>query len=92
MNHLDLSVLRALARLSRARKNVDSEAIALRASGSLDEARASVGRLARLGLVDRTERGMRLTLAGLAVAVASGAPAVAAARPSRERVARRRAA
>jgi RIO-like serine/threonine protein kinase len=75
MNTLDLTVLRALARLSRMRKVVDCEALALRAGGSLEEVRGALGRLSREQLVDRTA-GPRLTMAGLAVAVASGGEAV----------------
>ena len=43
MNNLDLSVLRALARLSRMRKAVDCEALALRAGGSLEDVRGRSG-------------------------------------------------
>jgi RIO-like serine/threonine protein kinase len=92
MNNLDLTVLRALARLSRARKAVDCEALALRAGGSLEDVRGALGRLSREQLVERSS-GVRLTMAGLAVAVASGA-AAAAARSSARRTgsAKRRAA
>ena len=88
MNDMDLSVLRALARLSRMRKSVDCEALALRAGGSSEEVRGALGRLSREQLVDRGA-GTRLTMAGLAVAVASGE---AAARGRRARTIRRRAA
>ena len=70
---LDFIVLRALARLSRKRKAVDCEALALRAGGSLEDVRAALGRLSRAQLVDRTGE-PRLTMAGLAVAVASAGP------------------
>ncbi|MGO8999579.1 MAG: hypothetical protein ACLQVI_40150 [Polyangiaceae bacterium] len=73
MNNLDLAVLRALARLSRMRKVVDCEALALRAGGSLEDVRGALGRLSREQLVDRNATSARLTMAGLAVAVASGA-------------------
>jgi RIO-like serine/threonine protein kinase len=87
MNTLDLTVLRALARLSRMRKVVDCEALALRAGGSLEDVRGALGRLSRAELVDRTA-GARLTMAGLAVAVASGAAAQQRhARPARRRAA-----
>ena len=89
MNNLDFTVLRALARLSRARKGVSYEALALRAGGSLEDVRGALGRLSRAQLVDRSSD-PRLTMAGLAVAVASGAARqVAAAAP---RAAKRRAA
>jgi hypothetical protein len=67
----DLSVLRALVRLSR-RAAVDSEALAVRAGGGLADVRAAVARLEGNGLALRTARGPRPTLAGLAVAVAAG--------------------
>jgi hypothetical protein len=70
------------------RKVVDCESLALRAGGSLEDVRGALGRLSREQLVDRTGH-PRLTLAGLAVAVASGG-AVAQRRPAH--VARRRAA
>lgn len=88
MNNLDLTVLRALARLSRMRKAVDCEALALRAGGSIEEVRGALGRLSREQLVDRAT-GMRLTMAGLAVAVASAGEV---ARGRRARTIRRRAA
>jgi RIO-like serine/threonine protein kinase len=69
----ELTLLRALARLSRMRRAVDLEALALRAGGSVEDVRAAVARLSRASLVDRTG-GLRLTMAGLAVAVASSAP------------------
>jgi RIO-like serine/threonine protein kinase len=75
MTDIDLQVLRAVARLSRMRKAVDCETLALRAGGSPGEVSASLGRLARASLVD-SSRGPRLTMAGLAVAVASGAAVV----------------
>jgi RIO-like serine/threonine protein kinase len=75
MTNLDVSVLRALARLSRTRRAVDCESIALRAGGSLEDVRASLGRLSRASLVERSTT-VRLTMAGLAVAVASGAAVV----------------
>jgi hypothetical protein len=100
MNNLDLTVLRALARLSRMRKAVDCEALAVRAGGSHDDVRAALGRLSRASLVDgadgasalggRSTPDVRLTLAGLAVAVASGgqvARQATRARPSKRHAA-----
>ena len=66
----DLTVLRALARLSRMRKAVNGEALALRAGGSVEEVRGALGRLSRAGLVERSATGVRLTMGGLAMAVA----------------------
>jgi RIO-like serine/threonine protein kinase len=89
---LDLSVLRALARLSRRGKSGELEALAVRSGGTVEEVRGAIGRLSRADLVDRT-RGLRLTMAGLAVAVASAAPVAAGARrPARALAVRRRAA
>jgi RIO-like serine/threonine protein kinase len=83
MNH-DLYVLRALARLSRQRKTVDLESLTIRAGGSVDDVRAALDRLASAALVDRsgTVQEARLTMAGLAVAVASSASSTAMARAS----------
>jgi RIO-like serine/threonine protein kinase len=90
MNKLDLTVLRALARLSRMRKAVDCEALALRAGASVEEVRGALGRLSRADLVDRAAT-PRLTLSGLAIAVASGAQGVRVEKAIRP-LARRRAA
>jgi RIO-like serine/threonine protein kinase len=96
MTNHDLDVLRALARLSRMRKTVDCDALALRSGGSLDEVRVSLGRLARAALVERTDAGARLTMMGLAIAVASArrapAPRREAPRARAPHAARRRAA
>jgi RIO-like serine/threonine protein kinase len=77
MNNHDLDVLRALARLSRMRKAVDGDALALRSGGSLEAVRDSLGRLAQASLVTESANGSgpRLTMAGLALAVASAGSA-----------------
>jgi len=92
MNH-DLFVLRALARLSRRGIAADLESLAIRAGGSTEAVQASLGRLSRAALVDRSgNRGPRLTLAGLAVAVASSkAASESRARPAARAVRRREA-
>jgi hypothetical protein len=69
----DLSILRALVRLSR-RHAADAEALRIRAGGGEAEVRASLARLERQGLALRTARGPRPTLAGVAIALAA-APA-----------------
>jgi RIO-like serine/threonine protein kinase len=97
MDNLDLTVLRALARLSRMRKAVDCESLALRAGGSLEEVRGALGRLSRAQLVDRSgdEGQPSLTMMGLAVAVAfapRGASLVRRVERRRTAVAKRRAA
>jgi len=74
----DTRVLGAMLRLGRYRRAADDEAVALRVGGRASSARASMRRLEQAGLVDlRRGRPARLTMAGLAVAVAvarSGAP------------------
>jgi Mn-dependent DtxR family transcriptional regulator len=67
----DTRVLGAMLRLARYRRAADGEAVALRVGGRASSARASMRRLARAGLVDlRREQPARLTMAGLALAVA----------------------
>jgi len=75
----DTRVLGAMLRLGRYRRAADDEAVALRVGGRASSARASMRRLEQAGLVDlrRGRSPARLTMAGLAVAVAvarSGAP------------------
>jgi hypothetical protein len=93
MNH-DLYVLRALARLSRQRKTVDDESLVLRAGGTTEEVHASLERLAGDGLIawaGLSGQQIRMTLSGLAVAVASAGAARASrstARPFASRTSR----
>lgn len=69
---IDARVLGAMLRLGRHRRAADDEAVALRVGGRPSGARASMRRLARAGLVDlRRGHTARLTMAGLAVAVAA---------------------
>jgi hypothetical protein len=93
----DLSVLRALVRLSRraavdgrrtVAEPIDSEALLSRAGGDVGDVRAAVARLERCGLALRTGRGPRPTLAGLALALAA-APARAPAKARRQNAGRR---
>ena len=67
----DISVLRAILRLARRRLGADLEQISLRVTGEGGDVRSAVRRLERAGLVARTNDTVRLTMAGLAVAVAS---------------------
>lgn len=68
----DILVLRAIVRLSRARKDATSEALLQRCSGGAAAIRGSLRRLAAMGLVERVSSDrVRLTLSGLAVGVAS---------------------
>lgn len=66
------SILRALLRLSRRRALADSGSLLDRVGGTSAELRDALRRLEASGFVDRrTESDVRLTLPGLAVAVAS---------------------
>ena len=71
--HNTLSVLRAIVRLSRTRSNITVDALTARSAGTPTETRLAVRFLAEEGLVLVTELGVRPTLPGLAIAVASGA-------------------
>jgi RIO-like serine/threonine protein kinase len=66
----DLSVLRAMVRLSRAGLAVTVHELLVRAGGEEADVHASLRRLQASGLV----AGTRLTLSGLAVAVSSMPP------------------
>ena len=68
-----LTVLRAIVRLSRSRSNVTLDALTERSAGSPTDTRLAVRFLVEEGFVLVTERGVRPTLPGLAIAVASGA-------------------
>lgn len=71
----DVFVLRALSRLNRRQKPATPSALALRSGGTAAEAVSALARLARAGLVYSAGEGdPRVTLLGLAVAVASAAP------------------
>lgn len=68
---IDIRILRALLRLSRRREAADGDALVLRSGAPPGAVRASLRRLEALGLVEqRVERGPRLTMQGLAAAVA----------------------
>jgi DNA-binding transcriptional ArsR family regulator len=67
----DASVLRAMLRLARHRRQASEDCLADRVGKSERAVRSSLRRLRGLGLVEiRFEAPPRLTLAGLAVAVA----------------------
>ena len=66
-----LALLRGLARLSRRRGPTTDEALAARAGCEPADVRPIVAWLARHGLVSGSGTDLRLTLAGLAYAVAS---------------------
>jgi RIO-like serine/threonine protein kinase len=82
--HYDISVLRAILRLSRHRRSVDQASLALRVEGEASELRAALRRLEAGGLIVRTADTARLTMVGLAVGVASLRQ-----RPNRRRTAAR---
>ena len=63
-------VLRALLRLSRRRLPADDDAIVLRVGAPPAAIRVATRRLDAMGLVERRTGSTRLTMAGLAVAVA----------------------
>lgn len=69
---IDTMVLRAMLRLARRRQAADVGEVALRVGGSASDVRAALRRLDSGGLVERRlSEAPRLTLAGLAVAVAT---------------------
>jgi hypothetical protein len=68
--NFDAMVLRAMLRLARRREEAGEEALAVRVGGDHGAVRMAVRRLAACGLVDRGRGQPRLTMAGLAVAVA----------------------
>lgn len=66
------SILRALLRLARRRSAADSERLLDRVGGTTAELRDALRRLETDGFIDRrAEDNVRLTMPGLAVAVAS---------------------
>jgi Mn-dependent DtxR family transcriptional regulator len=84
----DAMVLRAILRLARRRQAAEDGEIAVRVGQSTSAVRASLRRLDALGLVEpRFHGGARLTMAGLALALAmlpgAARPASAALRSPR---------
>jgi DNA-binding IclR family transcriptional regulator len=67
---LEIDVLRALLRLARRRTPPTLEQLFVRVGGDEPAVRLALRSLARRGLVQRTPAGLRLSLPGLAVAVA----------------------
>lgn len=68
----EIDVLRALFRFSRRRKSPTLESLVTRLSSDESTVRRALFTLAKTGLIQRTPAGLRLTLEGLAVAVAAG--------------------
>lgn len=80
---LEIDVLRALLRLARRRTPPTLEQLVVRVGGEEADVRRALGSLAKSGLVQRTPAGLRLSLAGLAVAIACAQrPATRPARPA----------
>ncbi|MBX3210067.1 MAG: hypothetical protein KF764_33865 [Labilithrix sp.] len=79
---LEIDVLRALLRLARRRTPPTLEQLVVRVGGEETDVRRALGSLARSGLVQRSPAGLRLSLAGLAVAVACARRPAAPARPA----------
>lgn len=80
---LDIDVLRALLRLARRQTPPTMEQLVVRVGAEPEAVRRSLVALAKNGLVQKTPGGLRLSLPGLAVAVAyaqrpSAAPAARA--------------
>lgn len=71
----DISVLRAILRLSRHRRSVDQASLVLRVEGDDADVRGALRRLESEGLVLRTADITHLTMMGLAVGVALRAQA-----------------
>ncbi len=86
MNY-ETEVLKAILRLSRRRNAAEADSILVRVGGQLSDLRAALRKLEQSGLVNRIgDTGGRLTLPGLAVAVAAAATKVnKAASKSRQR-------
>ncbi|HQY64857.1 MAG: hypothetical protein IPF92_12830 [Myxococcales bacterium] len=71
--HLEASLLRAIARLSRQGRRATLPELELRVLGEPDALRAALGRLNVASLLTVHGSEVRLTLAGLAVAVSTAA-------------------
>jgi DNA-binding IclR family transcriptional regulator len=79
---LEIDVLRALLRLARRRTPPTLEQVVVRVGGDDAAVRRTLTSLAKNGLVQRTPAGLRLSLAGLAVAVACAQRPSKAPRPA----------
>lgn len=90
---LEIDVLRALLRLARRRSAPSLDQIVVRVGEDEPSVRTALRSLARRGLVQHMAGGLRLSLPGLAVAVACAQrprPAVSAAAPRPVALPRRR--
>jgi DNA-binding IclR family transcriptional regulator len=67
---LEIDVLRALLRLARRRSAPTLDQIVVRVGSDEPAVRRALSALAKSGLVQRTPAGLRLSMAGLAIAVA----------------------
>lgn len=83
LDAFDARVLRAMLRLARRRQQADDDEIAVRVGGAPHAVRAAVRRLDALGLAEsRPQRAPRLTMVGLACAVALLPRTAGASRPA----------
>jgi Mn-dependent DtxR family transcriptional regulator len=81
--NFDTKVLRAMLRLARRRQQADEASIALRVGEGPHAVRAALRRLDGQGLVERRgDDGPRLTMSGLALALALIPGSARAARPA----------
>lgn len=67
----ELEILRAMVRLARRRSPASREQLVLRVGGTGSHLRAALRALSQADLVVRTASGVRLTMSGLAVGLAS---------------------
>jgi hypothetical protein len=81
--HTELAILRAMLRISRRRATADLDTLLVRVGGTEAECRVAIRSLEAAGFVERRPGGqVRLTMAGLAVAVAQIPAVKAAAKPA----------
>lgn len=88
--HTELAILRAMLRLQRRRATCDLDTLLVRLGGTEAELRVGLRALEAAGFVERLGKASaaRLTMAGLAVAVAQIAPIGARKRAAAPRVRR----
>ena len=81
--HTELAILRAMLRISRRRTTADLDTLLVRVGGTEGECRVAIRSLEAAGFVERRPGGVvRLTMAGLAVAVAQIPAVKSAAKPA----------
>ena len=87
--HTELAILRAMLRLSRRQAAANAETLHVRVGGTEAELRNAIRNLETSGFVVRGTNEVKLTMSGLAVAVAQVAPVRARTRrvPAKRRAA-----